>query len=493
MKKIWSFVSLACCIMSLGGYTMQSNLSPEEQKFMECIQPLNDIFSLMYGPKGHYYKQLTKEEMQERVEEACEALVHCDPHSGFLPAKQCKALTSKMSGHFGGIGVVVPGDKLQEKGSVPVVELVPGGPAERAGVKAADEIIEIDECPVQDLKIDEVMDKLKGEKGTKVTVKVLRPNHADPIEITITRDIIKDEISLAFYIQEHNTYYLLLSIFTEKSMQHVQNILEAAHKKGSKGIIVDLRNNTGGLFDAALDIAGLFLPKGSLVVTTKNRDNKVIESWKTSRKPLPRAEGVSIFFIVNNYTASAAEILAGSLQLYSQKSKPKENLNVFVIGTETFGKGSVQEVIPLSGECALKMTTSLYYLPFDTCVQGKGIVPDFLIEPYTPPSDTMKWLHAQFGRESVLKKHIKPAEAAKEDPKKKKRQDQEKEKEESWKNKRKDLLANDFMVQNAINLIDLLDTGKKADPKMLTHKEQLTFLKNNYVTGQKLTLVDVAN
>ena len=493
MKYTWNLFIPVLLASALSAKVLQTNLTPAEQQLVESSQLLNDIFSLMYGPQGHYYKKLTPEEIKQGIEEACQALAHLDPHSSFLGSEECKALTAKMSGEFCGIGVVVPGDKTDDD-TIAIIELVVGGPAEKAGVKAGDKIIEIDGDLIKDFKIDEIMNKLKGEKNTTVTIKLMRANHTEPIEITITRDTIKDEISLAYYLQDHDIYYLLLSIFSEKSTEHVKNILDAAYKKKSKGIIIDLRNNTGGLFDAAMDIAGLFLPKGSVVATTKDRANKVIESWKTKTKPLPRQEGVAIFFIVNNYTASAAEILAGSLQLYAQKGKPKDNLQVFIVGTETFGKGSVQEVIPLrGGKCALKMTSYLYYLPFDTCVQGKGITPDFLIEPYMPPSETIKWMHAQFGRESVLKKHIKPHGAAEDTTKKKKDNKDKKDKDESWKKKRQELLANDYMLQNTVNLIDLLQIGLQANPKLTSHKEKLDFLKKNYATGHPLTLTEIKN
>ncbi len=316
MKNRYPLLLLTCLTASCEGTVVQTTLTPCEQQLVESSSLLNDIFSLMYGPQGHYYKKLTPEEIKKGIEDACQSLAHLDPHSSFLGTDECKALTAKMSGEFCGIGVVVPGEKTDDD-TMPIIELVVGGPAEKAGVKAGDKIIEIDTDLIKDFKIEEIMNKLKGEKNTQVTIKVMRANHTEPIEFTITRDTIKDEISLAYYLEKQDIYYLLLSIFSEKSTEHVQNILEAAYKKKSKGIIIDLRNNTGGLFDAALDIAGLFLPKGSLVATTKDRTNKVIESWKTKRKPLARNEGVSIFFIVNNYTASAAEILAGSLQLYS--------------------------------------------------------------------------------------------------------------------------------------------------------------------------------
>ena len=485
--KFYVLAPLFLLTFFINSRVIQSTLSPAEQQLVELSQTLNEVFSLMYGSNAHYYKKLTAKEVKEGMEEAFQALAHRDPHSSFLGSDECKSLTEKMSGQFFGIGILLPGDKDPEEEFVPVIELVPNGPAEKAGLKGGDKIIQIDEAVVKGMKLDEVMTNLKGEKHTKVTIKAMRTNHAEPLEFIVTRDIIKDEISASFYIEQHDIYYLLLSVFSEKSIKHIQALLEDAHKKECKGIIIDLRNNTGGLFEAALDIAGLFLPKGSVVATTKNRDNKVIESWKTTRKPLPRKEGMPIFFLVNNYTASSAEILSGSLQLYAQKSKPKDNLNVFIVGTETFGKGSVQEVIPLSGECALKMTTSLYYLPFDTCVQGKGITPDFVIENYTPPSDTARWMRDQFGRESVLKKHIKPHGSI--DDKKAKKA--KKEDELPWKEKRKELLAQDFVLQNTVTLIDLLNVGKKANPKMVTYSDQLSFLKSTYMVGQKLTLKEL--
>jgi len=160
-----------------------------------------------------------------------------------------------------------------------------------------------------------------------------------------------------------------------------------------------------------------------------------------------------------------------------------------VVGTETFGKGSVQEVIPLSGECALKMTTSLYYLPYDTCVQGKGITPDIVIEQYTPPSETARWMTHHFGREVVLKRTIKPHGA--DDNASPKKSKKEKDDDIPWKEKRKELLAQDYVLQNTVTLIDLLNAGKKANPKMITHKYQLAFLKNTYAIGQKLSLKEV--
>ncbi len=496
MKQRFSFsrfflLIFTCITPALLGHNrvLQTTLSPAEQQLLESSHPFNETVALMYGPQARYYKKPSKEETKERMEEACRALSRLDPHSVFLGSKECEELFTKISGHFYGVGALMPGDKDPEDEVVPVIELVPNGPAEKAGLKAGDKIIQIDDHVVKGMKLEEVMSHLKGEKGTKVTLKIMRANHTDPLEFVVIRDVINDEISAMFYIQEHDIYYLLLSVFSEKSIKHVQAVLEEAYKKESHGIIIDLRNNTGGLFEAALDIAGLFLPKGSLVATTKNRDNKVIESWKTTRKPLPRKEGVPIFFIVNNYTASSAEILSGTLKLYSEKLKPKDNLQVFVVGTETFGKGSVQEVIPLSGECALKMTTSLYYLPYDTCVQGKGITPDIVIEQYTPPSETARWMTHHFGREVVLKRTIKPHGA--DDNASPKKSKKEKDDDIPWKEKRKELLAQDYVLQNTVTLIDLLNAGKKANPKMITHKDQLAFLKNTYAIGQKLSLKEV--
>ena len=453
---------------------IKSTLNAEERQIVESSQLLNDVFSLMCSSEK-YYTKLSPEQIKKGAEEACQVLVHQDPHTSFLNQSECKMLTERMSGEFCGIGVVLPGDKEPEEEFVPIIETVPGGPAEKAGLKGGDKVVQINDEVIKGMKVDEAMAKLRGEKGSCVTVKIMRPNHADLLDITITRDIIKDEVPLTYYFEQHDVYYLLLSIFSEKSHEQVKHLLQKAYQKQSRGVIIDLRNNTGGLFDAATAIAGLFLPHNSLVTTTKNENGKIIDSWKTKTKPLTRPDHFPIFFIVNNYTASSAEILAGTLRIYAEKLDGKNNLNVFIVGSETFGKGSIQEVIPINGDCALKLTTALYFLPFETNVQGVGIIPDFPIEPLIPLPETMKWMQNQFGREKTLKRYIKPKTEQEET----KIQQPSPTKEPSWKEKREELLAEDYVVQNTLNLIQLLYIGKKAYPTMKKFKKPLNIWPNH--------------
>lgn len=482
MKK--SLVLIAALIPTLlNAPVLKTTLTPSEQEIVKMSQTLSEVINLVLHK---YYTNLDSDAIKKAFGDALNGYAKRDPHSSFMSAEEVKNLQQKMTGEFFGIGVVLPGDlKDEDDEFLPFIEVVPDGPSDKAGIRAGDKLMQIDENIIKGMKIDQIMGKLKGERNSKVKLKVMREKYPEPLDFTVTRDVIKDEISLSFFLPDQNICYLLLSIFSEKSAEHVKTILKQAHEKKCKGIIIDLRNNTGGLFDAALEIAGLFLPKNTLVTVTKNREHKVTESWKTSRNPLPIAKGMPIFFIVNNYTASAAEIMAGTLQLYSEKEK---DLHVFVVGTQTFGKGSVQEVIPLSNECALRLTTALYYLPFDTCIQGKGVSPDFVIEPRLPLSETHKWMTETYGREKALKGSIKPhGQKDNTDDKKKKKKDTK----VPWKEKRQEMLANDYMVQNTVSMIDMLAAGKKAYPSMTSRQSQKAFLTENYVVDRKLNLQEI--
>ena len=469
---------------------IKTTLSPVEQELAKMSQVFTEVINLVHFK---YYKQLTPEDITKAMEDALQTYAHLDPHSGLLKKQELTDLKDKMTGEFCGIGVVLPGDKEAEEDCIPFIELVPNGPAEKAGIKSGDKLIEINGESLKGLKIDELMQKIKGEKNTVVKLKVVRDKYPEPFDFDVKRDIIKDELSLSFYVPEQNICYLLLSIFGEKSTEQVANLLKEAHKKECRGVIIDLRNNTGGLLDAAIEIAGLFLPKNSVVVTTKDREGKIIESWNTKHDPLPRKPDMPIFFIVNNYTASAAEILTGALRLHAEKDK---NMSVFIVGSKTFGKGSVQEVIPLSNDSALRLTVALYYLPFDTCVQGVGIEPDFVIEPRILPSDSYKWMTDHYGRESGLKGSIKPNDKTqdkKEDQKEKEKNNTKKYNDNKpWKEKRKEQLANDYLFQNTINLINLFSINKKAFPAMTSLQDQRMFLKKHFVTDKALDLQELS-
>lgn len=490
MKKLLlCALTFASCTITHApaGVTVKTDLTDAEKQIIQMSQTLTEAINCIHN---RYYHSLNSDEVKKAFSNAIRGFTKLDPHTGFLDDKECRFLQEQMSGEFYGIGIVLPGDKDVDEEQLPILEIIPNGPADKAGLKQGDKIIEIKDSILKGMSIAEVLSSIKGEKNSTVAIKVMREKYPEPMAFEVKRDVIKsDDMFLMFHLPDQNIYYLMLSVFSEKSVIHVRKLLEVAQKNKAEGLIIDLRNNTGGLLDAAVDIASLFLPKESLVVVTKNRENKITESWKTKKKPLDRPQGMPIFFITNNYTASAAEILAGTISLYSQHNGDKLNLYAFTIGIDTFGKGSVQEVISLSNNCALRMTTALYFLPFDTLIQGKGIRPDFHIEPRTPPSDTVKWMTSRYGREASLKGSIKP-HGHKEEIKK----NDKKEPKKTWEEQRQELIAKDYMVQNTVDLIRLLNIGKMAHPELKkSRSEQLKFLQKNFVLDKELNLKKVGD
>ncbi len=458
------------------------NAKLDEKKAFEYDSYLRTQGEVISIFEGRYFKELSPKEVMFN---AIKGLVdNLDPHTTVLDVSDAKKLGEQMGGEFSGIGGVFPIDNKKEEESITLIELVYGGPADKAGLRPGDKIIQINNELIRGLEIDEIMAQLKGPKGTQVSVKVLRENQTEPLNFTIIRDIIKEETALMYYFPEHKVYYLLLSIFSEKSAENVKLFMEKALKDKGNAVIIDLRNNTGGLFDSAIEIASYFLPKNTEVVSIKDRNDKTTGTWTTNKQPLKIPQGFPIFFIVNNYTASAAEILAGTLQIQAQK---KNNPFVFIVGTETFGKGSVQEVIPISNDFALKLTTGLYCLPYNTGVQGKGVYPDFPLEYRTPPTETMRWMTTNYGKESGLKGHIKP------DKNTTKEELEKKDAEKPWKEKRKEILSNDYFVQNTLNLIGLLLMGSSCNPDLLKKRETaLKFLKAHYIIDIKINIQELS-
>jgi carboxyl-terminal processing protease len=353
------------------------------------------------------------------------------------------------------------------------------------------------------MSTDEATAKLKGERNTKVHIKVLREGQSDLLSFDITRDVVKEQNSLAFYVPEHNVSYISLNMFTETAIKQIAELLKQSEKKKYKALILDLRNNSGGSLSAAVDIAGLFLPKGSLVVTTKDKNHKETDRYATSKDPIA-LHGLPIFVLINNFTASAAEILAGVLKIHSEKHSnaahkdDQKKLMVFLVGNKTFGKGSVQEVVPVGNNCGLKITTSLYFLPNDTSIQGVGIEPDFTIDKKFPPTEQMLWFTKNYGRERALSGYIKLDQNKDETDKDKEKEKEEEEKRKenkdrkTWTERARSMLETDNQLRDTISLINLLYTGKTISPaSVMNRSKAIEFLKKNFITNEKLTLVEV--
>jgi len=284
-----------------------------------------------------------------------------------------------------------------ENDAVKVVTPIDGTPAAEAGVMAGDLIVAIDGEEVRGQSLSDAVDKMRGEVGTKITLSIVRQGAVKPIEITIKRAII--EVRAVRYRVEGDVGYVRIIQFTEKTFDDLQkaihDIRSQVKEADLKGYVLDLRLNPGGLLDQAVSVSDALLERGE-IVSTRGRDEQVV--MRFDARPGDLTEGKPIIVLVNGGSASAAEIVAGALQDHQRAS---------VLGTRSFGKGSVQTIIPLGENGALRLTTALYYTPSGRSIQGKGIVPDIVVEQPLP--DEFKGFDVNLG-ESELQGHIKGQE-----------------------------------------------------------------------------------
>lgn len=438
--------------------------------------------------KKHYAITDPKENMIKAIDGFINSL---DAHSNFLDPKKYHEMMEMTSGEFFGVGIVIDNMRKTSDKHLTIVDTIPDGPADKVGIEPMDKIVEINGEILEGLTTEKIVSQLKGERHSTVKIKVMRDNNPDLLPFEIVRDVVKEQHSLSFHIKSHNISYLSLSMFTEAAVKQIETLLKKSQEQHDKGLILDLRNNSGGLLNAAIDIAGLFLKKGSLVALTKDKHGKEIERYSTKRNPIAK-NTLPIFILINNYTASAGEILAGCLKINSDTTN---NYLVFLVGTKTFGKGSVQEVIPISNNCALKITTCLYFLPDNTTIQGTGIEPDFMIERTTPPTEQIQWFTKNYGRESTLDNYIKVTKEGIPLPKDKKERhiDPVTKKNGSRRfDRAKEMLQNDNQLRDCISLISMLNTAQTYTPKLVTTRaDALAYLKQNHISNDKLEIEEV--
>lgn len=477
----------------IGLTTLITNATPSALKPVTSPQDFDDVaynwtrtFAqvIQYAKDKHYDTSHLEDAMNKAIDAF---LNNLDPHSNFLDPKTYKSMLESTNGEFFGVGIIIDNTRKPKDKYLTIVDTIPNGPADQAGVKPLDKILEIDGKPLEGMTTEEATSLLKGERYTQVQVKILREKSPDLITLSIKRDVVKEQNSLSFYIKNQNIAYLSLNVFSHNAVKEVEKLLTKANNNKYKALILDLRNNSGGLLTAAIDIAGLFLPKNSLIVTTKEKNNKITGTYKTTRDPITQGT-VPIFILINNYTASAAEILAGCLQIHSKEyDKKHNNLMVFLVGTKTFGKGSVQEVIPVENNSAIKITTSLYYLPNDTTIQGIGIKPDFVIEKCSPPNEQVQWFTKYYGREQSLNNAIK---IRKNDNKKKSSvvtTDASR-----WIDRAKKMIQTDNQVRETISMANILTSYKNQAPNhSCTRHQAFEFLKKNLITNETLDIEEV--
>jgi len=309
-----------------------------------------------------------------------------DPHSSFLPPEHFKEMQIETKGEFGGLGIQI-GIK---DNILTIISPIDDTPAFKAGVKAGDKIIKIDGESTKDISLHDAVTKLRGPKGTPVTITILREGLEKPLDIKIIRDIIKLK-SVKHKIIDETIGYIKLTQFQQKTASDLRNALEELAKKNINALILDLRNNPGGLLNGAVDVSSLFLPPEKLVVYIKGRSGEKTE-FKTAKGN--RHFDYPMIVLVNQGSASASEIVAGAMQDWEQ---------AVILGIQTFGKGSVQTVIPLSDGSALRLTTARYYTPKDRSIQTTGITPDIIVKLKTTNGAKTHLVY----REKDLDEHLK--------------------------------------------------------------------------------------
>ena len=367
---------------------------------------------------------------QKLVQGAIKGMVQSlDPHSSFLSKDEHQDLLSETKGSFSGIGIEI----TVRDNVLTVVSPIEGSPANKAGIQAGDKIIKIDGKVAADMTLPEAVKSIRGEKGTKVTLTVMREGAEKPLEFTVIRDVIPIR-SVRSTVLSPKIAYVRISNFQSKTTNDLSAELEKLENgRKLEGLILDLRNNPGGLLSQAIDVSDLFLDSG-VIVSTKGRESS--QDMKASAHKKKTDRTYPIIVLVNGGSASAAEIVAGALQ---------DNKRALILGTKTFGKGSVQTIIPLSDGSGLRLTTAMYYTPSGRSIQANGIVPDVEVK-FVPPVEDEGKEKARMLREKDLKGHL-PGESGEE-------MDGEKRSEENENDKRaKQLIEKDNQVRQALQLL----------------------------------------
>ena len=325
---------------------------------------LNLFGEVMERAKLNYVEEVSDKKLIESAINGM--LTSLDPHSSYLDADSFNYMSEQTKGKFGGLGIEV----TMDNGLVKVVSPIDDTPAAKAGIKAGDYITNINGETVVGMSLNDAVSKMRGKVGEKVKLSIRRVN-SKPIELTIKRQEIKIQ-SVKNEIKEDSIVYIRISSFTEDVDKSVSEAITKAKKKLKNkllGIVIDVRNNPGGLLDQAVDVSDLFLEKGE-IVSTRSRNEADTVKYMANEGDI--AKGLPIVVIINEGSASASEILAGALQ---------DHHRAIILGEKSFGKGSVQTVIPLRDYGAMRLTTARYYTPSGRSIQAKGIEPDVEVKP----------------------------------------------------------------------------------------------------------------
>jgi carboxyl-terminal processing protease len=330
----------------------------------DTYRQLNLFGEVFERVRADYVEEVSDEQLVEAAINGM--LTNLDPHSSYLNQKNYRDMQVQTRGEFGGLGIEV----TMENGVVKVVSPIDDTPAARAGLKPNDLITHLDGEQVQGLTLPEAVEKMRGPVNSDIKLTIRRENR-EPFDVTLTRAVVKIQ-SVRSRLEGDNIAYIRVSSFNEQTDSGVQNAIKNLKQQSNDkliGVVLDLRNNPGGLLDQAVAVSDDFLEKGEIVST---RGRKSDEAQRYNARPGDIAQGLPIVVLINGGSASAAEIVAGALQ---------DHHRAILLGTKSFGKGSVQTIIPLAGHGAMRLTTARYYTPSGRSIQAKGIEPDIVVEP----------------------------------------------------------------------------------------------------------------
>lgn len=458
MTSFFKIFVLVVCL--LGSYPLMASSSFFSNFFNksfssteETLIPMEDIkrfMDVIKQVKRHYVEPITHDKLFENAIRG--ALAKLDPHSNYLDAQELKELTTVTLGQFGGLGIEIA---PSEKGGIRVVSPLDGTPAYKAKIKAGDLIVKIDGQPVKDMTLRDALNKMRGPKGSKVVLTIVRPKAEKPLQFEITRDTIKMQ-TVKSKMLEKGYGYVRVAFFMDPTASDMIKALKKLKVDAGgrlKGLVLDLRNNPGGLLDSAIEITDQFLDaqylKNKKIVYTKGRIPQINSEALASKYDM--LSGTPMIVLINEGSASGSEIVAGALQ---------DHKRAIILGTRSFGKGSVQTVIPVDEHSAIKLTTGLYYTPAGRSIQAEGIQPDVWVEDRrVEKSEAQK--ESLKGKESIedteKESSFEEDTSLADDGAKAKHKPQKEGKQE---NQVKDLVNKDFQLYQALNLLKGLAATK---------------------------------
>jgi carboxyl-terminal processing protease len=360
MNKILGAVIATALIVGPISYEAAQSKPSDTYKQLDLFA---DVFEVV---RNQYFQPVADDKLIEASINGM--LSSLDPHSSYMNAKDYADLTTQTKGEFGGLGLEV----TQENGIVKVESPIDDTPAARANIKSGDLITHIDGEPIVGVPLNDAVEKMRGAPGTTIKLTLRHGEKGDPFDVTLTREVIKVP-SVRSRVESDNIGYIRISSFSEQTQPGLDKaIADLKQQLGAKlsGYVIDLRNNPGGLLNSAISVSNTFLDQGE-IVSTRGRNPDEVEHMD-AKPGLDKAKGVPVVILINGGTASAAEIVSGALQ---------DHHRAIIMGTQSFGKGSVQTILPLKNQGALRLTTAEYFTPSGRSIQAKGITPDIEVKP----------------------------------------------------------------------------------------------------------------